>query len=63
MGMNNFCLALGVLVGNPVAGAIGGNRQWWLGVQVFCGASLTAAAVLTAITWAVKEGRNPLRKK
>ncbi|KAF2165786.1 hypothetical protein M409DRAFT_67114 [Zasmidium cellare ATCC 36951] len=63
MGMNNFCLALGVLLGNPVAGAIGGNRQWWLGVQVFCGASLAAAAVLSSITWAVKEGRNPLSRK
>lgn len=63
MGMNNFCLALGVLLGNPVAGAIGGNRQWWLGVQVFCGATLAAAAVLTSITWTVKEGANPLRRK
>lgn len=63
MGMNNFCLALGVLLGNPVAGAIGGNRQWWLGVQVFCGATLAAAAILTSITLAVRQGINPLRKK
>lgn len=62
MGMNNFCLALGVLLGSPVAGVIGGNQHWWLGVQVFCGGSLAAAAVLTSVTWVVKEGRNPVRK-
>ncbi|EME41587.1 hypothetical protein DOTSEDRAFT_90398 [Dothistroma septosporum NZE10] len=56
MGMNNFCFALGILVGNPIAGAIGGAFEHWLGVQVFCGVSLVVSTVLLAVTWFVKEG-------
>lgn len=55
MGMNNFCFALGVLVGNPIAGAIGGESEHWLGVQVFCGVSLALSTVLLGLTWYTKE--------
>ncbi|KXT11395.1 hypothetical protein AC579_223 [Pseudocercospora musae] len=57
MGMNNFCLALGVLVGNPVAGAIGGKfkeERRWIGMQVFTGLCLAIAAILVGVTWHVK---------
>lgn len=53
MGMSTFCLALGVLVGNPVAGAIQGSGEW-IGLQAFCGGTLALSAVLTGITMWVK---------
>ena len=62
MGMNNFCLALGVLVGNPIAGAINGMGSW-AGMQAFCGVSLTISAILTAAMWAVTAGKWGLGKK
>ncbi|EME80989.1 uncharacterized protein MYCFIDRAFT_26691 [Pseudocercospora fijiensis CIRAD86] len=66
MGMNNFCLALGVLVGNPVAGAIGGSfkeESRWIGMQVFTGLCLAVAAMLVGITWHVKAKRDRASRK
>lgn len=60
LGMNTFCAALGILIGNPVAGVIVG-RGSWVGLQVFCGATLLIGAVGVAVTrwsrvgWAVTE--------
>ena len=56
MGMNNFCMALGVLVGNPIAGTINSMGSW-AGMQAFCGASLGISACLTAIMWFVTARR------
>lgn len=53
MGMSTFCLALGVLVGNPIAGEIQ-SRGSWVGLQSFCGAALTLSAGLTAVTMVLK---------
>ena len=51
LGMNMFCAALGILVGTPIAGVI--VEKSWIGLQVFCGATLLAGAVLVMLTrWA-----------
>lgn len=49
IGMNTFCAALGVLIGNPLAGAIVGDDNW-VGLQCFCGGTLLAGSVLIAVT-------------
>ena len=49
LGMNTFCAALGILIGNPLAGAIVGDGNW-LGLQCFCGATLLAGSVLIGVT-------------
>ena len=57
LGMNTFCAALGILIGNPIAGIIVGKS--WIGLQCFCGGTLLAGAVMIMITrwsrvgWAV----------
>lgn len=53
MGMSTFCLALGVLVGNPIAGAIQAQGEW-VGLQAFCGGTLVLSAALTAVTMVIK---------
>lgn len=53
MGMSTFCLALGVLVGNPIAGEIQ-SRGAWVGLQCFCGGTLILSAALTAVTMVLK---------
>ncbi|KAF2165267.1 hypothetical protein M409DRAFT_67504 [Zasmidium cellare ATCC 36951] len=53
MGMSTFCLALGVLVGNPIAGAIQSRGQW-VGLQAFCGGTLVLSACLTGVTMGLK---------
>ncbi|KAK5114232.1 hypothetical protein LTR85_010297 [Meristemomyces frigidus] len=59
LGMNTFCAALGILVGNPIAGVIVGNGSW-VGLQCFCGGTLLAGAVMIVLTrwsrvgWEVK---------
>lgn len=58
LGMNIFCAALGILIGNPVAGVIVDSS--WIGLQSFCGGTLLAGAALVLITrwsrvgWQVK---------
>lgn len=49
IGMNTFCAALGVLIGNPLAGAIVGEGNW-KGLQCFCGGTLLAGSGLIAVT-------------
>ncbi|TKA59217.1 hypothetical protein B0A55_12397, partial [Friedmanniomyces simplex] len=49
LGINTFCAALGILIGNPVAGIIVG-RGGWVGLQAFCGGTLLAGAVLVMVT-------------
>lgn len=49
LGMNTFCAALGILIGNPLAGIIVGDGNW-VGLQCFCGGSLLLGSVLVAAT-------------
>lgn len=49
LGVNTFCAALGILVGNPIAGVIVGNGSW-IGLQSFCGGTLLVGAALVGIT-------------
>ncbi|OTA23885.1 hypothetical protein BTJ68_13046 [Hortaea werneckii EXF-2000] len=48
LGMNTFCAALGILVGNPIAGVIVDST--WIGLQSFCGGTLLVGAVLVILT-------------
>nr|POE77774.1 aspyridones efflux protein apdf [Quercus suber] len=57
IGMSSFCLALGVLIGNPVAGVLH-ESNGWVGLQTFCGACLLVAAALTAVTLVLKLKHN-----
>ena len=56
MGMVFSIGGLGVLIGNPVAGAILGDGTRFLGLQVFCAACVTAAAFFAAATRVAKVG-------
>ncbi|KAH9824546.1 Major Facilitator Superfamily, partial [Teratosphaeria destructans] len=49
LGMNTFCAALGILIGNPLAGVIVGDGSW-IGLQCFCGGTLLLSAVLIIAT-------------
>lgn len=52
LGVNTFCAALGILVGNPIAGAIVDSS--WIGLQSFCGGTLLLSSVLVLITrWSI----------
>lgn len=61
LGMNTFCAALGLLIGTPIAGIILERDSTWVGLQVFCGATLLVGGALVIVTrWArvgVKVGR------
>lgn len=57
LGMSTFCLALGVLIGNPVAGAIQAHGSW-IGMQIFAGCTLALSAVLTIVMMVVKIKRD-----
>ncbi|KAH7370849.1 MFS monocarboxylate transporter-like protein [Rhexocercosporidium sp. MPI-PUGE-AT-0058] len=61
MGMSFSLAGLGLLIGNPVAGAILGSGSW-LGVQVFCGASVALAALACIIARISKVGPELLVK-
>lgn len=54
MGMSTFCLALGVLVGNPIAGVIQ-SKGSWIGLQAFCGGTLAISSCLVAVTMIAKK--------
>ena len=56
MGMVFSVGGLGILIGNPVAGAILGSPSGYLGLQGFCAACVTAAAVFAAATRIAKVG-------
>lgn len=61
IGMNTFCAALGVLIGNPLAGAIVGEGNW-TGLQCFCGGTLLAGSGLIAVTRWSRTGLVVVRK-
>lgn len=48
VGINNLCGSIGILIGNPIAGALA--KSDWAGLQVFCGATLVASATLAVIS-------------
>ena len=56
MGMVFSIGGLGILIGNPVAGAILSSPSGFLGLQVFGAACVTAAAVFAAATRVAKVG-------
>nr|XP_023908604.1 aspyridones efflux protein apdF-like [Quercus suber]POF15547.1 aspyridones efflux protein apdf [Quercus suber] len=62
IGMSSFCLALGVLIGNPVAGVLH-ESDGWVGLQAFCGACLFVAAALTGVTLVLKLRYNAKHKR
>ena len=49
LGMFNFIGSLGLLAGNPIAGAIAESS--WFGMQIFCGSVSALAFVLICLTW------------
>ena len=46
----------GILIGNPVAGALLGDGENWMPLQVFCASAVTCAAVFTILTRIAKVG-------
>ena len=56
MGMTFPFAGFGLLVGNPVAGAILGTGTNFVGVQAFCGGTVAAAAALVLIARVFKVG-------
>lgn len=62
LGMNTFCAALGLLVGTPIAGVILEGGHGWLGLQVFCGATLLVGGALVILTRWQRVGLNLRRK-
>ncbi|KAF2773834.1 MFS general substrate transporter [Teratosphaeria nubilosa] len=61
LGMNTFCAALGILIGNPIAGVIVGHGSW-IGLQCFCGGTLLLGAVLIIATRWSRVGLHLKRK-
>ena len=57
MGMLLVPWAFGLLIGEPVGGAILGPSEDWVGLQVFAGIAIMAAAVLAIFVRIVKYGR------
>lgn len=55
LGMLLIPSAMGLLVGNPIAGAIDGAGKW-LGLQLFTGAVLVTAAGLVVVVRALLYG-------
>ncbi|GAB7347977.1 hypothetical protein MBLNU459_g5480t1 [Dothideomycetes sp. NU459] len=55
MGLNTVCSALGILIGTPIAGLLV-EQGSWVGVQVFSGGSLFAAAALVVVARLAKTG-------
>ena len=58
MGMVFSIGGLGILIGNPVAGAVLGSPSGYLALQGFCAACVTAAAIFAAATRIAKVGTN-----
>lgn len=61
LGMNTFCAALGILIGNPVAGILL-SKAGWVGLQVFCGGTLAVGAGLVGVTRWSRVGLEVRRK-
>ncbi|EKG13701.1 Major facilitator superfamily [Macrophomina phaseolina MS6] len=56
MGMSFSFAGFGILIGNPVAGAIL-NHGGWLGVQLYCAVCVVAAAILCVIARLTKTSK------
>jgi len=58
LGMQFVPMAFGLLVGNPIAGAIlnSGNGNNWVGLASFCGASVLLSAVFVGAARVNKVG-------
>ncbi|GIZ37958.1 hypothetical protein CKM354_000138600 [Cercospora kikuchii] len=50
LGLNTFCAALGLLIGTPIAGSLLQEDSSWVGLQVFCSATLFLAGGLVVAT-------------
>ena len=60
MGMLFVPIPIGLLIGNPVAGAL--VKISWTALQSFCGASLAVSTVFLIATRVVKDGWSPITK-
>ena len=60
LGMLFMPAAAGILIGNPIAGAI--LRNGWVGLQVFCGCIIAAAVLSMFAARVLKTGPNLLVK-
>ncbi|ROW07068.1 hypothetical protein VPNG_06651 [Cytospora leucostoma] len=56
LGMTLLLVGIGVLVSSPIAGAILGEEQNWVGLIVWCGVLLVASSVSMAASRIVKVG-------
>ena len=57
MGMLFVPIAVGLLVGNPIAGAL--VRNGWVDLQAFCGATVACAGICVIATRFAKVGMSP----
>lgn len=55
-GMLSVPMAIGLLIGNPIAGAI--SRGGWTGLQSFCGVAVGFSTICLIGTRVMKVGRN-----
>ena len=54
MGMLFIPLSIGLLIGNPIAGALVEND--WVSLQTFCGATLAISTIFLVATRVAKDG-------
>lgn len=47
LGMQAIPMAIGVLIGNPIVGAI--RPSSWVGLQIFCGATVGLSAIFMTV--------------
>lgn len=53
-GMMTFMCALGVLIGNPIAGAL--HDQGWVAIETFCGTCLVVASLMQVVVRVLLKG-------
>lgn len=51
LGMAWFAAGIGMLIGTPVAGALGGAGKGYLHAQIFAGAIMAGGWVFAAVPW------------
>ena len=61
-GMMAVCMAIGLLIGNPIAGALIFSGWDFIPLQIFCGATVLAAALFLTLSRIAKAGPNPIAK-
>ncbi|KAI1486917.1 MFS general substrate transporter [Biscogniauxia mediterranea] len=61
LGMTLGFVGFGVLISNPIAGAILGKGNNWTGLIVWCGALLAASSISMAASRVVKVGPGPFK--